>query len=193
MATELPASTDQPNREQHECDGEEEPPGMADALMMRGARIRAWKAMMEEAEAEAENDAAAADRNEKGGQSIPSSLADQQQSNDNRENHRNDDDDADDDCSGSDVIERLEDGRKVLKYESYLRHQRYYDDLKHVDCQFIEYDLSGQDKGRPSRSVLIEQDKSLGKGGLVSIVVHVHIICPFHRSDQTKEPKSDVG
>jgi hypothetical protein len=50
-------------------------------------------------------------------------------------------------------------GAKVLSYDSYLRHQRYYDDLKHVDCRFMDYGTIG-----PGRLIL-EQDKSLGKGG----------------------------
>lgn len=50
-------------------------------------------------------------------------------------------------------------GAKVLSYDSYLRHQRYYDDLKHVDCRFIDYGKIG-----PGR-LIMEQDKSLGKGG----------------------------
>lgn len=47
-------------------------------------------------------------------------------------------------------------GRKILNYTNFLQNQKYYDDLKHIDYNFIYYD-SG---------VLIEQDKSLGKGGL---------------------------
>jgi SAM-dependent methyltransferase len=50
-------------------------------------------------------------------------------------------------------------GSKVLSYDSYLIHQRYYDDLKHVDCRFIDYGKIG-----PGR-LIVEQDKSLGKGG----------------------------
>jgi 23S rRNA U2552 (ribose-2'-O)-methylase RlmE/FtsJ len=50
-------------------------------------------------------------------------------------------------------------GAKVLSYDLYLKHQRYYDDLKHVDCRFIDYGTIG-----PGR-VIVEQDKSLGKGG----------------------------
>jgi hypothetical protein len=50
-------------------------------------------------------------------------------------------------------------GAKVLSYDSYLQHQRYYDDLKHVDCRFMDYGKIG-----PGR-LIVEQDKSLGKGG----------------------------
>lgn len=52
----------------------------------------------------------------------------------------------------SDQVDKLLDGRTVLRYDSYLQHQRYYDDLKHVDCSFIDY----------GNGLLIEQDKSLG-------------------------------
>lgn len=54
-----------------------------------------------------------------------------------------------------DIIVTLGSGKRVLRYESYLSHQRYYDDLKHYDCDFI--DFSG---------LVIQQDKAIGKGGL---------------------------
>jgi hypothetical protein len=43
--------------------------------------------------------------------------------------------------------------------------QRYHDDLKHVDCDFIDF-----------QNLIIQQDKSLGKGGLVSILDGVGVI-----------------
>jgi predicted nicotinamide N-methyase len=69
----------------------------------------------------------------------------------------------------------------VLLYTSYLRHQRYYDDLKHINYSYIDYEF-GSLPGHPgqetssdllpnitvtsaSRRLLMEQDKSLGKGG----------------------------
>lgn len=69
----------------------------------------------------------------------------------------------------SDQVDKLLDGRTVLRYDSYLQHQRYYDDLKHVDCSFIDY----------GNGLLIEQDKSLGKGGLcwdAAIMLAEHIV-----------------
>jgi predicted nicotinamide N-methyase len=60
-----------------------------------------------------------------------------------------------------DVIHVLSNGKKVLCYESFLKHQRYYDDLKHVDCHFIDFGISSCG-GR----LVMEQDKCLGKGGL---------------------------
>jgi hypothetical protein len=62
-----------------------------------------------------------------------------------------------------DVIHVLSNGKKVLCYESFLKHQRYYDDLKHVDCHFIDFGISSCGGGR----LVMEQDKCLGKGGLV--------------------------
>ena len=58
--------------------------------------------------------------------------------------------------------------RKILDYRSYLAHQRYYDDLKHVDMTYIDYgairNFNGEDGGR----LVVEQRKNLGKGGIVS-------------------------
>ncbi|GMI26392.1 hypothetical protein TrCOL_g3114 [Triparma columacea] len=50
-----------------------------------------------------------------------------------------------------------------LIYSSFLNHQRYYDDLKHVDYKAIEYDFGEGDR---AVKVKIRQDKRLGKGGL---------------------------
>jgi hypothetical protein len=54
-----------------------------------------------------------------------------------------------------DVILTLDDGKSVLRYESYLSHQTYYDDLKHYDCNYIDFG-----------GLLIQQEKAMGKGGL---------------------------
>lgn len=70
---------------------------------------------------------------------------------------------------GKDVIDILHNGKRVLRYDSYLAHQRYYDDLKHVDCHYIDYGIVESGAGR----LVIEQDKSLGKGGLVSGVTTI--------------------
>jgi protein N-lysine methyltransferase METTL21A len=59
-------------------------------------------------------------------------------------------------CDETTDYEIMEDGRRILRYDSYLEHQRYYDDLKHVDCAFIDY----------GGGLVVEQDKALGKGGL---------------------------
>lgn len=64
----------------------------------------------------------------------------------------------------TDQVDVLPDSKtRVLRYDSYLLHQTYYDDLKHVDYKFLDF---GSDTCSPR--LIIEQDKSLGKGGLVS-------------------------
>lgn len=64
-----------------------------------------------------------------------------------------------------DAVDVLPNKQRVLRYDSYLAHQRYYDDLKHVDCDYIDYGTIGG-----SGRLVIEQEKHLGKGGLVSAV-----------------------
>jgi predicted nicotinamide N-methyase len=67
-----------------------------------------------------------------------------------------------------DVIITLDDGKRLLRYDSYLIHQRYYDDLKHSDCDYIDY--SG---------LVVQQDKSLGKGGIcwdAAFILAEHLI-----------------
>lgn len=55
-----------------------------------------------------------------------------------------------------------------MRYNVYLQHQRYYDDLKHIDYQYIDY---GQICPYPQHDdvqechLIVEQDKALGKGG----------------------------
>ena len=119
----------------------EEPVGLADAMMFRGERLRAFRLMAEEAEAEAE----AEDTRD---------VSDRGTENEN-----------------GDVFDVISDGRKILRYGSYLSHQRYYDDLKHSDVQYIDYGPVGagrKDGPGGGGRLIVEQDKSLGKGGLVS-------------------------
>ena len=49
----------------------------------------------------------------------------------------------------------------TLLYESYLATQSYYDDYKHVNYRFIDFGTIGD------RPFLIEQDRTVGKGGVV--------------------------
>jgi len=65
-------------------------------------------------------------------------------------------------AAASDQIAMLSNGKRLLQYDSFLQHQRYYDDLKHVDCHYIQYNNNNNN----NNVVVIEQDKSLGKGGL---------------------------
>jgi Lysine methyltransferase len=76
---------------------------------------------------------------------------------------------------------------RVLSYDRYLAHQRYYDDLKHIDCAYVDFGIIHDDgtggggddhKKKEENRVLrpeqqqqqlrlfLQQDKGLGKGGL---------------------------
>lgn len=57
-------------------------------------------------------------------------------------------------------------GGAILNYASYLSHQRYHDDLKHVDYRFIDF-------GSALSTMIIEQDKCLGKGGFCWDAAHI--------------------
>lgn len=64
-------------------------------------------------------------------------------------------------------IRLLANGVRVLVYDDYLRDQRYYDDLKHSDCDFIDYGVRGGSQAMPGQMpLIIEQEKGMGKGGL---------------------------
>jgi predicted nicotinamide N-methyase len=107
--------------------------GLADAMMLRGSRLRKLREL-------ADADARAREVEEVSGQQ------DQQY----------------------DDIIALDDGKCVLRYDSYLAHQRYYDDLKHSNCDYIDY--SG---------LVLQQDKSLGKGGIcwdAAFILAEHLI-----------------
>ncbi len=75
----------------------------------------------------------------------------------------------------ADQVDVLPDSkRRVLRYESYLLHQSYYDDLKHVDYEYVDFGSNlYEDSHTAARQLIIEQDKSLGKGGLVSEMKHI--------------------
>ncbi|EJK69718.1 hypothetical protein THAOC_08997 [Thalassiosira oceanica] len=66
-----------------------------------------------------------------------------------------------------DGIRTLETGDRVLSYDTYLDHQRYHDDMKHVDVKYMDFgglrNSSGEDCGR----LVVEQCKACGKGGYV--------------------------
>ena len=103
---------------------------------------------------------------------------------------------------------------KVLDYNSYLAHQRYYDDLKHVDITFMDYGViphrsltttsndnvneqSTLEEGNSENNggrVVIEQRKHLGKGGFcwdAAFVLAEHVIA--HEHDWNVLSKSDGG
>ncbi|GKY92120.1 hypothetical protein MPSEU_000183400 [Mayamaea pseudoterrestris] len=104
----------------------------AEDMLQRGSRLRQLRLMEQEDEAARRN------------------LA-QQDEDDELGNEMNDGDE-------SESIVFLRDQSSLLKYESFLRHQRVYDDLKHVDYKYIDY-------SNDCYSLIVEQDKSLGKGG----------------------------
>lgn len=67
----------------------------------------------------------------------------------------------------------------VITYDSYLQHQRYYDDLKHINHRYIRYSFFHE----TSYELVIEQDKTLGKGGLcwdAAFILGEHLLatCP---------------
>lgn len=65
-----------------------------------------------------------------------------------------------------DQIHTLPNSKRLLNYNSYLAHQRYYDDLKHADIHYIDYGNILNSKGENGGRLVIEQRKCLGKGGL---------------------------
>jgi len=86
---------------------------------------------------------------------------------------------------GSDVIETLGDGKTtVLQYDSFLSHQRYYDDYKHRDVSLISYtfleDAYGHNSDRKGGiELVIGQDRALGRPGMCwdsSFVLAEHLI-----------------
>ena len=73
---------------------------------------------------------------------------------------------------------------ETLNYEEYLVHQSYYDDYKHVNYKYINFQINGNleeeeeegndnatastiEQRRPKATLTIEQDRTVGKGGFV--------------------------
>eukprot|EP00521_Asterionellopsis_glacialis_P009079 CAMPEP_0195284754 /NCGR_PEP_ID=MMETSP0707-20130614/2849_1 /TAXON_ID=33640 /ORGANISM="Asterionellopsis glacialis, Strain CCMP134" /LENGTH=283 /DNA_ID=CAMNT_0040344147 /DNA_START=161 /DNA_END=1013 /DNA_ORIENTATION=- len=140
-------------------DGENEPLGIADELMARGDHLRMLRQLEKTDEEERER------------------LKEEEESRTMKNEEESD----------FDCIASLSNGQRVLRYESYLRHQRYYDDLKHIDCTFIDYGVIGN--GR----LIIEQEKKLGKGGLcwdAAFILGEHMIDCKH--EWMTEPSSKM-
>uniref|UniRef100_A0A7S0AYW1 Calmodulin-lysine N-methyltransferase n=1 Tax=Minutocellus polymorphus TaxID=265543 RepID=A0A7S0AYW1_9STRA len=136
--------------EQHEH--LDEPLGIADAMMRRGDHLRMLRMMAEQDEAER----VAVQSNVSSGTSDCSPALEQ------------------------DEYETLptSGGSKLLHYDSYLRHQRYHDDLKHVDYHYIDYGDCGGSQQAGGRLV-IRQQKDLGKGGIcwdAAFILAEHLI-----------------
>ena len=145
---------------------EDEPIGIADAMMRRRDHLRMLRMMAEQDEAEralAVNDDDAEGDHSGGGFSSSSLPLEQDE---------------------YEVLPNSSGGSKILHYNSYLRHQRYYDDLKHVDYHYIDYgDIrsSGRhDAGsKAGGHLVIRQQKSLGKGGIcwdAAFILAEHLI-----------------
>ena len=153
----------------HEHD--DEPLGIADAMMRRGDHLRMLRMMAEQDEAErareraVNDDDAEAGRHHSGGGCSSSSLLPLEQ-------------------DEYDVLPTSSGGSKILRYDSYLRHQRYYDDLKHVDYHYIDYgDIRSRgrhDAGNQAGGhLVIRQQKRLGKGGIcwdAAFILAEHLI-----------------
>jgi predicted nicotinamide N-methyase len=61
----------------------------------------------------------------------------------------------------------------TLRYEIFLKDQRYHDDLKHINYKFVDF---GEINGK---QLVVEQDRSLGKGGLIwdaGFILGEHVI-----------------
>jgi predicted nicotinamide N-methyase len=92
-------------------------------------------------------------------------------------------------CTFEDKIDLLPDSKlKVLRYESYLSHQRYHDDYKHSNCDFIDFKIDGSDQ-----RIVVEQQRYLGKGGLVwdaGVILAEHVIA--HERDWKLQEKGSI-
>lgn len=75
---------------------------------------------------------------------------------------------------------------KVLRYNQYLQHQRYHDDYKQVNYKFIDFG-NVTDPTSDYNKLVIQQDRSLGKGGLIwdaAFCLGEYLM--FHHSDLLK-------
>jgi Lysine methyltransferase len=139
------------DKEADDCDGSAEDEGSidpADALFERAVFLRKLREADEIERHAPEEDGADDDNDE--GENHPRAVMDEGQ-------------------------HTLPNGQRILDYNAYLEHQRYYDDCKHIDYHYIDYGtLEGSASFSSSMAepcsyrypLLIEQDKSLGKGGL---------------------------
>ena len=98
-----------------------------------------------------------------------------------------------------DEVQILPNGERMLNYTQYLSHQRYYDDLKHIDMHYINYgkfdknvvrvessnDVRNIDTNTAGRitdghgDLIVEQRKSLGKGSFcwdAAFILGEHVI-----------------
>lgn len=133
-------------------------------------------------------------------------------------------------------VQTLPTGERMLHYPTYLSHQRYYDDLKHIDMHYINYGLIGSpvkpdaadefdgeifrvessndvrnvdvnssihvDAPSPaatqesSEELVIEQRKSLGKGGFcwdAAFILGEHVINNENEWNEKKTTVLELG
>lgn len=92
-------------------------------------------------------------------------------------------------CILEDKIDLLPDSKyKVLRYESYLSHQRYHDDYKHSNCDFIDFKIEHSDQ-----RIVVEQQRYLGKGGLLwdaGVILAEHVIA--HEDEWKLKEKGSI-
>lgn len=83
------------------------------------------------------------------------------------------------------VVENNVSSSSTFDYDSYLANQSYYDDYKHVNFKHIDFGLVGD------RRVIIQQDRSVGKGGLVwdaGYILADHLIQTQELWNPTRRP-----
>jgi hypothetical protein len=98
---------------------------------------------------------------------------------------------ADEQQHGGEMVQ-LSTGDMVLRYESFLRHQLYYDDLKHVDMKYIDFGLFD---GTGDFPLVVEQDKTLGKGGLcwdAAFILGEHVISILKKDNCDSLPSKTI-
>jgi predicted nicotinamide N-methyase len=71
-------------------------------------------------------------------------------------------------------VHECQENEDTLQYESYLSNQSYYDDYKHVNYKYIDFGPIGGDE-----PFVIEQDRTVGKGGFVwdsAFILAEHVV-----------------
>mmetsp|Transcript_20709 Transcript_20709/g.30314 ORF Transcript_20709/g.30314 Transcript_20709/m.30314 type:complete len:387 (+) Transcript_20709:176-1336(+) len=158
-------------KKEEECNHEkeeEEECSMANAMMQRGAYLRMLRQMELEDEAERQRQ----EKNENN--DIQKSLQEFVDCGDTASLSSYSSDDTNSVTNAAALEDQIgvissSDGLatyKMLNYDSYLAHQRYYNDLKHINMNFIDYGMIRNSNGCDGGRLIIEQRKALGKGGL---------------------------
>jgi len=174
----------------HEKEEEDTMNNMIDTFMLRGERLRQLRLLEYKDELERKhNHNSRKGRRQKHDSTIiwntdddtDRLIKDNNDFNDGKE-EENDNDTTCISLEGEDIIDILPDSRmRILRYDSYLSHQRYNDDYKHADCHFIDFGCidDNDDLKNKCKQLIIEQQKSLGKGGLVwdaAVILADHLI-----------------